>query len=302
MLAEVGAGVGLWPNAMRALEPIGLAGKVAQLAVTVARQGLRRPDGTWLMCIPGELMAQAVGGRVRHRFTGPSCSSCWPPSSTPRSSTSVPAAPAFEDSGQGVTARFADGRQVQADVLIGADGVHSIVRAALARACSAPVPRLHRRAVGHARGISSAAPRRHRDLGPRRTLRPGTHQRRTDHLVRDMECRGGRAARRGHRSALARALRRLARSHTRHHRSHPADRCDPERYLRPAPGQDLEPGTGGATRRCHPPDDPRTSPRAHARRSSTQPRWPPASQAHATPGRHCGNTSSAGGATPPPPR
>jgi 2-polyprenyl-6-methoxyphenol hydroxylase-like FAD-dependent oxidoreductase len=37
----------------------------------------------------------------------------------------------FEDSGQAVTAHFADGRKVQADVLVGADGVHSAVRAQL---------------------------------------------------------------------------------------------------------------------------------------------------------------------------
>src|SRR5271169_4176042 len=61
VLEEAGAGVGLWPNAMTALEPIGLSGKVARLAVTVARQGLKRPDGTWLTCIPGELMAQRWG-------------------------------------------------------------------------------------------------------------------------------------------------------------------------------------------------------------------------------------------------
>ena len=67
VLEEVGAGVGLWPNAMRALEPIGLSGKVARLAVTVARQGLRRPDGTWLTCIPGEADDTALGGRVRPR-------------------------------------------------------------------------------------------------------------------------------------------------------------------------------------------------------------------------------------------
>jgi 2-polyprenyl-6-methoxyphenol hydroxylase-like FAD-dependent oxidoreductase len=35
----------------------------------------------------------------------------------------------FEDSGQAVMARFADGRKVRADVLVGADGVHSAVRA-----------------------------------------------------------------------------------------------------------------------------------------------------------------------------
>jgi 2-polyprenyl-6-methoxyphenol hydroxylase-like FAD-dependent oxidoreductase len=130
VLQEVGAGVGLWPNAMTALEPIGLSGKVAQLTARVARQGLRRPDGTWLMRIPGELMAKRWGAgfvlvhraelqrllaaeldpAVIHlgaRFTG------------------------LEDNGQAVTARFADGREVQADVLVGADGVHSIVRATL---------------------------------------------------------------------------------------------------------------------------------------------------------------------------
>lgn len=37
----------------------------------------------------------------------------------------------IEDSGQAVIARFADGRKVQADVLVGADGVRSVVRAAL---------------------------------------------------------------------------------------------------------------------------------------------------------------------------
>src|SRR5262249_37773576 len=39
VLEEVGAGVGLWPNAMTALAPSGLAGKVAQLAVKLAGEG-----------------------------------------------------------------------------------------------------------------------------------------------------------------------------------------------------------------------------------------------------------------------
>jgi 2-polyprenyl-6-methoxyphenol hydroxylase-like FAD-dependent oxidoreductase len=61
VLEEAGAGVGLWPNAMMALEPIGLAGAVARLAVDVARQDLRRPDGTVLTRIPGDLMAKRWG-------------------------------------------------------------------------------------------------------------------------------------------------------------------------------------------------------------------------------------------------
>ena len=48
-LKEVGAGVGLWPNAMAAFEQIGLADQVAGLAARVDKQGLMRPDGSWLL-------------------------------------------------------------------------------------------------------------------------------------------------------------------------------------------------------------------------------------------------------------
>jgi 2-polyprenyl-6-methoxyphenol hydroxylase-like FAD-dependent oxidoreductase len=115
---------------MAAFEPIGLSGKVAQLAVTISRQGIKRPDGTWLMYIPEGVMARRWGSGfvLVHRaelqqllaaeldpaviHLGACCTGC-------------------EDSGQAVIARFADGREVQADVLVGADGVHSAVRAKL---------------------------------------------------------------------------------------------------------------------------------------------------------------------------
>ena len=130
VLEEVGAGVGLWPNALAALAPIGLAGKVAQLAVKLAGQGIKRADGGWLLCIPGDVMTQRWGAGfvLVHRAElqqllaaelGPSVihlgARCT----------------GFVDSGQAVTAHFADGRKVQADVLVGADGVHSVVRAQL---------------------------------------------------------------------------------------------------------------------------------------------------------------------------
>src|SRR6516165_6142431 len=60
-LEEVGAGVGLWPNAMAAFEQIGLADQVAKLATPVDKQGLMRLDGSWLLCLPAELMTQRWG-------------------------------------------------------------------------------------------------------------------------------------------------------------------------------------------------------------------------------------------------
>jgi 2-polyprenyl-6-methoxyphenol hydroxylase-like FAD-dependent oxidoreductase len=130
VLEEIGAGVGLWSNALAALESIGLSGKVSRLAVQVARQGIKRSDGAWLMCIPAEVMAARWGSGLVlvHRaelqqllaaeldpaiiHLGARCTE-------------------VEANGDSAIARFADGREVQADVLVGADGVHSVVRAAL---------------------------------------------------------------------------------------------------------------------------------------------------------------------------
>ena len=130
VLEEVGAGVGLWPNAMTALASIGLSGQVAQLAVATTRQGLRQSDGTWLMYLPEDLMVQRWGASLAlvHRAELQQLLAAWlDPSAIHLGARCT----GVQDGDRGVTARFADGREVQADVLIGADGVHSAVRAAL---------------------------------------------------------------------------------------------------------------------------------------------------------------------------
>jgi 2-polyprenyl-6-methoxyphenol hydroxylase-like FAD-dependent oxidoreductase len=129
-LEEVGAGVGLWPNAMAALELIGLSGPVTRLAARVDRQGLMRPDGSWLLCLPAELMTQRWGaGFVTvHRAE---LQQLLAAELDPAVIHLGARCTGFEDNGRAVVARFADGREVQADVLVGADGVHSAVRAAL---------------------------------------------------------------------------------------------------------------------------------------------------------------------------
>jgi len=150
VLEEVGAGVGLWPNAMTALEPIGLSGQVAELAVTVTRQGLRRSDGTWLMCFPGDLMAQRWGAGfvlVHRAELQQLLAAELGPSALHLGARCT----GFDDGHRAVTARFADGREAQADVLVGADGVHSAVRAQL----FGPAP-LRYRGYTVVRGITAA--------------------------------------------------------------------------------------------------------------------------------------------------
>jgi len=60
-LKEVGAGVGLWGNAFRALRAIGLADGVMRLAGEAAGSGIKRPDGGWLLYQPYEIMQKRWG-------------------------------------------------------------------------------------------------------------------------------------------------------------------------------------------------------------------------------------------------
>ncbi len=129
-LKEVGAGVGLWANAYRALEPLGLAGQVAQLTGGLTGSGIRRPDGAWLFYQSRDLMQQrwGAGFATVHRAE---LQQLLIRQLDPAAIHLNARCTSIQDSGDDVRVRFADGREVRADVLIGADGVHSAVRAML---------------------------------------------------------------------------------------------------------------------------------------------------------------------------
>ena len=113
-----------------AFEQIGLADQVAKLATPVDKQGLMRLDGSWLLCLPAELMTQRWGaGFVSvHRAE---LQQLLAAELDPAVIHLGARCTGLQDNGQAVIARFADGRVVEADVLVGADGVHSAVRTAL---------------------------------------------------------------------------------------------------------------------------------------------------------------------------
>jgi salicylate hydroxylase len=123
-LAEVGAGVSLAPNGLRMLARLGVGAQVRRMGAPYASSELRLPDGQLVRHEPyqfamagqnigihradllGLLAGQLPPGTVRtgHRCTG-----------------------LRQDDGS-ATAVFADGSTATADVVIGADGIHSVLQ------------------------------------------------------------------------------------------------------------------------------------------------------------------------------
>jgi 2-polyprenyl-6-methoxyphenol hydroxylase-like FAD-dependent oxidoreductase len=129
-LGEIGAGISLWANALAALDTIGLAKAVRTFSAPGADAALRTWRGRVLVGSSDTMLARRLGDLVivmhradlqqvlldalgRERVTlGCQCVS-------------------VAQGDRGVTATFADGRTACGDALVGADGIHSVVRAAL---------------------------------------------------------------------------------------------------------------------------------------------------------------------------
>jgi 2-polyprenyl-6-methoxyphenol hydroxylase-like FAD-dependent oxidoreductase len=127
-IKEVGAALILWPNALKAFALLGLAAAVRSVsqpsggAVLLTRRGERLLEGIPRRLLESQfgepavavhraellaLLYQAVGAGVVH--LGARCVAC-------------------RQDRTGVTALLADGRAVAGDLLIGADGIRSIIR------------------------------------------------------------------------------------------------------------------------------------------------------------------------------
>jgi 2-polyprenyl-6-methoxyphenol hydroxylase-like FAD-dependent oxidoreductase len=123
----VGAGLSLWPNAMRAFEALGLAREVAGVGAAWRETVMHRWDGKVLSRLAVEALCREMGQptvvlpraelqQVLLRALGPGVVHLGA------------ACNDFHVDGEGVRVTFADGQQVRGDCLIGADGLHSVIR------------------------------------------------------------------------------------------------------------------------------------------------------------------------------
>ncbi|GHG78019.1 FAD-dependent monooxygenase [Streptomyces griseocarneus] len=130
-LEPVGAGISLAPNAQRALDVIGLGDEVRALAAWQGDGGLRAPGGRWLSRTDSDAAARRFGGPLvlLHRATLAGLLSSRLPDGAIRTGEDASLADPG-DAGRPAVVTASDG-EIEADLVVGADGIHSAVRRAL---------------------------------------------------------------------------------------------------------------------------------------------------------------------------
>ncbi|MFB7088367.1 FAD-dependent monooxygenase [Streptomyces sp. NPDC056296] len=130
-LQPIGAAISLSPNALRALDVIGLGDEIRDLAAWQGDGGLRTPGGRWLSRSSAEAAAARFGGPLvlLHRATLiDRLAARLPPDAVRTAADAMLADPG--DSDQPARVRTPDG-ELEADLVVGADGIHSAVRGTL---------------------------------------------------------------------------------------------------------------------------------------------------------------------------
>ncbi len=131
-----GAAISLWPNALAALDEIGLGDQVRAEGGRVATGALRRLDGTWLRHPAPQRFTRALGEPlvvIRRAVLTEILAAALRPGTLHYGLT----ADSVDADGSGVRVTFTDGSVVEASGLVGADGVDSVV----ARQLNGPLPR-----------------------------------------------------------------------------------------------------------------------------------------------------------------
>lgn len=129
-LRPVGAGITVQANAIVALRSIGLNQAVAAQGVAAGESAILDASGRTLQALRMDVVAERLGApfvclhRARlHRVLLDGCDA--------ESVRTGLAVTGFEDRGDRVEVRLSDGSRMEADLLVGADGLHSVVRTRL---------------------------------------------------------------------------------------------------------------------------------------------------------------------------
>ncbi|MYW06851.1 NAD(P)-binding protein [Streptomyces sp. SID2563] len=131
-LEPVGAGIGLAPNAQRALDVVGLGNEIRSLAAWQGEGGMRAPSGRWLARTDASAAAERFGGPLVlvHRSVLIDRIAARLPAAALR--TGCPARLADPGTAGGAPAVVGTPTgTIEAELVVGADGIHSGVRSAL---------------------------------------------------------------------------------------------------------------------------------------------------------------------------
>ncbi|MFI8092824.1 FAD-dependent monooxygenase [Streptomyces sp. NPDC086080] len=128
-LRPVGAGISLAPNALRALDVIGLGDEIRSLAAWQGEGGLRTPGGRWLSRTDSSAAAGRFGDPLvlLHRATLAELLAARLPEGAVRTASPATLTDPGEPGGRPALVDTPDGT-LEADLVIGADGIRSGVR------------------------------------------------------------------------------------------------------------------------------------------------------------------------------
>ncbi|MFD5682055.1 FAD-dependent monooxygenase [Streptomyces bacillaris] len=127
VLTGIGAGIVLAPNALRALDSIGLGAAVSEGEPLAGALGLRTPDGAWLSRTGATASRYGLPARAVHRgFLIDALAAALPPDAL---RLGVPVS-GVDDGGDEVVVRTPEG-ELRADAVVAADGLRSVLRGQL---------------------------------------------------------------------------------------------------------------------------------------------------------------------------
>lgn len=128
-LREVGAGVAISPNAVRVLHHLGLARQLGKVGVVSSSMDTRDwRSGALVARVPLAEAAATRWGAPFYHLHRADLHDALREALGNQHITLGARTVAVEEDASSVTVRFADGRDARGDLLIGADGIHSVVR------------------------------------------------------------------------------------------------------------------------------------------------------------------------------